>query len=89
MGLIVCGLIVWRALISLYMANTSLQIVGKTIKKLREKQKVSQEELSFRSGIHRTYMGRVERGKQNLSLLNIIKVAQGLKVHPSVLLKEL
>ena len=71
------------------MANTSLQIVGKTIKKLREKQKVSQEELSFRAGIHRTYMGRVERGKQNLSLLNIIKVAEGLKVHPSVLLKEL
>ena len=71
------------------MANTSLQIVGKTIKKLREKQRISQEELSFRSDIHRTYMGRVERGKQNLSLLNIIKVAQGLKVHPSVLLKEL
>lgn len=71
------------------MANTSLQTFGKTIKKLREKQKVSQEELSFRAGIHRTYMGRVERGKQNLSLLNIIKVAEGLKVHPSVLLKDL
>ena len=40
--------------------------------KLREKQEITQEELSFRSGIHRTYMGRVERGKQNLSLLNIM-----------------
>ena len=71
------------------MVNEILQTVGKTIKKLREKQKISQEELSFRSGIHRTYMGRVERGKQNLSLLNIVKIAQGLKVHPSTLLKEL
>ena len=71
------------------MVKESLQIVGKTIKKLREKQKISQEELSFRSGIHRTYMGRVERGKQNLSLLNIVKIAKGLEVHPTLLLKEL
>ena len=70
-----------------YMANKNLKVFGETVKKLRGK--ISQEELSYRSGIHRTYMGRVERGKQNLSLLNIIKIAEGLNVHPSVLLKDL
>lgn len=69
------------------MANKNLKVFGETVKKLRGK--ISQEELSYRSGIHRTYMGRVERGKQNLSLLNIIKIAEGLNVHPSVLLKDL
>ena len=71
------------------MAHQSLVIVGKTVRKLREKVGISQEALAEDAGIHRTYMGRVERGRQNISLLNLIKVAKALKVHPSLLLKDL
>lgn len=71
------------------MAKEVLIRLGNTIKKLREKKGISQEALAEEAGIHRTYMGRVERGKQNISLLNIIKIAEGLGIHPSVLFKDL
>ena len=71
------------------MAKEPLIILGNTIKKLREKKGISQEALAEEAGIHRTYMGRVERGKQNISMLNLIKIAKALELHPSVLLKEL
>ena len=71
------------------MANQSLIILGKTIRKLRNKLGISQEELAYRAGIHRTYMGDVERGERNIAVLNIIKVAKALKAKPSILLDEL
>lgn len=71
------------------MAKEALITLGNTIKKLREKKGISQEALAEEAGIHRTYMGRVERGKQNISILNIVKVAKALEIHPSALLKEL
>lgn len=71
------------------MAKDTLVTIGNTIKKLREKNGISQEALAEEAGIHRTYMGRVERGKQNISVLNLIKVAKALEIHPSILLKEL
>ena len=70
------------------MAKEPLIILGNTIKKLREKKGISQEALAEEAGIHRTYMGRVERGKQNISLLNIVKVVDALKVHPSEFFKN-
>lgn len=71
------------------MAKEPLITLGSTIKKLREKKGISQEALAEEAGIHRTYMGRVERGKQNISVINLVKVAKALELHPSVLLKEL
>ena len=71
------------------MAKDSLITLGNTIKKLREKKGFSQEALAEEAGIHRTYMGRVERGKQNISILNLIKIAKALGIPSATLLQEL
>ena len=48
-----------------------LEEFGKRIRQLRTDRKLSQEELSFQTGFHRTYIGMVERGERNISLSNI------------------
>jgi len=53
---------------------------GKRVRFLRNLIKLSQEELGFKSDIHRTYIGAVERGEQNISLDNIYKLSKALKV---------
>lgn len=65
-----------------------IQIVfGNRLKKLRLSQKISQEELAFRSGLHRTYISSVERGERNISLVNIVRLARALAVEPGRLLE--
>ena len=44
---------------------------GKRIRQLRTERGLSQEELSFLTGFHRTYIGMIERGERNISLSNI------------------
>jgi transcriptional regulator with XRE-family HTH domain len=51
--------------------QTLIQEFGKRIRQLRTERNLSQEELSFLTGFHRTYIGMVERGERNLSLSNI------------------
>lgn len=60
--------------------------LGKKIRELRKKIGISQEELGFRANLHRTYIGSIERGEQNISIDNIHKVAKALKVSPKDLL---
>lgn len=54
------------------------QRFGRAIRRLREKADYSQEAFADRCGLHRTYMGSVERGERNISLDNIEKIAKGL-----------
>jgi len=57
--------------------------LGKRIRALREGSGMSQEELGFKSKLHRTYIGSIERGEQNVSIDNIAKLSKALHVHIS------
>jgi transcriptional regulator with XRE-family HTH domain len=52
---------------------------GRAIRRIREEQEIVQEEAAERCGLHRTYYSGIERGVRNVSLVNIEKVAKGLK----------
>ncbi len=54
-------------------------LVGKHIRKLRHAKGLTLEELAFRAQMHPNYLGDIERGKRNLSLANLKRVADGLK----------
>jgi transcriptional regulator with XRE-family HTH domain len=60
---------------------------GARIRKLRTDRGLSQEALADLAGLHRTYIGSVERGEQNLSLLNIERIAATLGVSLAELFK--
>lgn len=62
------------------MDNDVLILFGKNLKKLRKKNNLSQEDLADKSGLHRTYIGMVERGEKNITLINILKIAKALNV---------
>ena len=54
--------------------------VGNRIKELRNKLGISQEELAFRSGVHRTYIASLEVGKRNISIATLEKIVKALEV---------
>ena len=53
---------------------------GHKVQKIRKEQGLSQEELAHKSGLHRTYVGMIERAEKNLTLVNIEKIANALNV---------
>lgn len=59
------------------------------VRELRLAKGISQEGLADEAGVHRTYMGSVERGERNISLENIVRIAKALRVRPHELLKEI
>ena len=69
------------------MLNQELvEAFGKRIRQLRTDRGISQEELSFLTGFHRTYIGMIERGERNISLSNIGVFAKAFEVSLSELL---
>jgi len=56
---------------------------GAQVRDLRAIQKLSQEQLADQSGLHRTYIGGVERGERNISLDAIWKIAEALGITPA------
>ena len=68
--------------------NQLLKGFGKKIRELRHRVGISQEELGHRAGLHRTYVGGIERGERNPSLANIGRLARALGVRPAELLDD-
>ena len=59
--------------------------LGRAIRQLRARREISQEELGHLSGLHRTYVGGIERGERNPSFANLLRIADALDVSPSQL----
>lgn len=68
-------------------ATPTRKKLGTRIRKIRKQSGISQEELGYRAGVHRTYIGAIERAEQNVSIDNIHRIARALKVTVDELLK--
>lgn len=58
-----------------------LKLVGTRIRALRKERGLSQEALGEKGGFHFSYIGQIERGEKNVSLLNLHKIAESLEVN--------
>ena len=65
-----------------------LKVIGNNVRMLRKNMGLSQEALADLAGVHRTYIGAVERGEVNISALSVVKIAKVLKIKPDKLLAE-
>lgn len=61
---------------------------GKKVRQERLKQNLSQEELAEKAGVHRTYIGMIERAEKNITLTNINKIATALGISIAGLFTE-
>jgi len=68
------------------MKNKTLIKLGKKIRKERLKRNLAQEKLAEIVGVHRNYIGMIERAETNVTILNLVKIAKALGVTPSRLL---
>ena len=57
-----------------------LIVFGDKVRELRKEKGLSQEELSFKADLHRTYIGMIERAEKNITLVNIEKIANALEI---------
>jgi transcriptional regulator with XRE-family HTH domain len=69
--------------------SDATRLLGSRVRERREGLGLSQEALADRCAIHWTFLGQVERGRRNLSLHNLLKIAGGLGVDPSELVHGL
>ena len=70
------------------MSRESILILfGKNVQRIRKERMLSQEKLAELAGLHRTYIGMLERAEKNITLINIEKIATAFGVDISELLK--
>lgn len=62
---------------------------GAVVKRKRKEKKISQEKLAELVDLQRTYISEVERGKRNVSLINIYRISEGLGIPLELLFKDL
>lgn len=63
-----------------------IAVVAETVRRARKSAGLSQEELAFEAGLDRTYISQVERGKRNVTIVVLAKIARALKTTPDRLL---
>lgn len=68
--------------------NPDLKHFGQRVRELRLSAGFSQEELAERCGLHRTYIGGIERGERNVGVLNLLQLARALRVRPGELFSD-
>lgn len=66
----------------------ALQLLGRTVRRLRKQRGLSQEELAARAGMHLNHLSSIERGERNAGVLSILKLARGLDVPVTSLFDE-
>ena len=67
---------------------TILKIVGSNIKKYRTDKGLSQEKLGEAAEVHRTFIGAIERGERNISILTLKKISSALEIPITKLLED-
>ena len=68
--------------------HPALIALGEAIRYARKQHGISQEKLALMAGVDRSYVGRVERGDNNVAVLTLLKLAQALDVSLKNLMKE-
>ena len=71
------------------MKTDALAQFGLRVRHLRLERNLSQEDLAELADLHRNYVSQIEGGRRNISLLNILKLARGLKVRPVKLIETI
>jgi transcriptional regulator with XRE-family HTH domain len=69
--------------------SPAARVFGERVRARRNERGESQEQLADAAGLHWTFVGQVERGRRNISLHNILKLAQGLQIDPAELVRGL
>ncbi|WP_338985227.1 helix-turn-helix transcriptional regulator [Spiroplasma endosymbiont of Diplazon laetatorius] len=71
------------------MQKDIIKTFSKNMKRIRVNAQLTQEELSFSSELHRNYISDAERGKRNISLKSVEKIAKALNVEPIEFFREI
>lgn len=61
--------------------------LGEVLRRLRLEKGISQENFAYEAGLHRTFMGMIERGNRNITLATFCKLAEAFKMSASDLLR--
>ena len=68
--------------------HPALIALGEAIRRARKQRGVSQEKLALIAGVDRSYVGRIERGDNNVAILTLLKLAQALEIGVADLTKD-
>lgn len=78
----------WVPNLSQHRQAPPLAALGGTIRRLRKSRGISQEKLALMADVDTSYVGRVERGDNNVAILTLIKIAEALEITLSELMTE-